>query len=88
MTDQEFEEGSRAWLSQHKEYWNDKDVAVLQSHLDSVLHQYPMISLGAAFDMALQRALAAGEQERAAKNPPPKRSTDYLPDTQAEPLLH
>ena len=84
MTDEEFAKGSSAWMGEHKEYWNEKDVAAIQSHLDNVLTQYPMISLRAAFDMSLQRALKTGRDATAAAKVGTGRSTDHLPDAPAQ----
>lgn len=78
-----FEQGSSKWLSEHSQYNNANDIAIIQSHLNEVLSLYPHIELRAALDMALQRALAASRAPQyASPSPPPSR---WEPDTVASP---
>jgi hypothetical protein len=58
MTDQEYQDGSAYWLSQHKEYATKEWIEALGRELQQVVAQYPAIALGPALDMALQRQVS------------------------------
>ena len=62
VTNEQFSAGVNAWFQKHPEYNNSQAQQAINSHFQEVTKQYPVIALGRAIDMALQRALTAGRE--------------------------
>jgi hypothetical protein len=80
-SDEDYAEAVAFWLLQHEQYSHTSDQEVIASHLPCVMNQYPRVAIGAALDMALQRAIrtqARGKCSKASARTP-------LPNVVAEP---
>ena len=63
LSQEQFESGVKAWFQRHPEYNNAEAQQAINSHFQDVAKQYPVIALGPALDMALRRALTAGQEQ-------------------------
>lgn len=70
MTDQQYQQGSAYWLSQHPDYASKEWIDALGRELQQVATRYPAIALGPAIDMALQRQLKLASSAAATQEGP------------------